>query len=167
MNGADTFVLWYQDERDGFVRDPDGQLLAARSLEALASAASELGLSLVQDGPSLYDFDKLREWCVRTEAAGVDCAAFLNAWNFFDDLARLHEDRQWDYAKLSQRASQTYDKLFWGNNLPSVTPPGERFTASWSAEELEEIRLVMEAGLRLLKAELAAVQAPPRTSRCT
>jgi hypothetical protein len=153
MNGVDTFVLWYQEEREGFVRRPDGQLLAACSLEDLASAAAEMGLPLVHDEPARYDFDQLREWCVRAESADVDCPVFLDAWNFFDDLARLHEDCQSDYAKLSRRASQSYDKLFWGNNLPSMTPPGKRFTPTWSAEELEGIRLVMEAGLRIVEAE--------------
>jgi hypothetical protein len=161
MNGENTFVLWYQDEPDGFVRRSDGQMLVARSLESLASVAREMGLPLVQDDPARYDFDELREWCVRAEAAGVDCPAFLNVWNFFDDLARLHADSQSDYAKLSRRASQSYDKLFWGNNLPSMTPPGERFTPIWSAEELEEIRLVMEAGFRLVEVSLAPVEGPP------
>jgi hypothetical protein len=167
MNGADTFVLSYQEERDGFVRRQDGQLLHARSLEGLASAAAEMGLSIVPDEPARYDFDQLRQWCIGAEAAGVDCSAFLNAWNFFDDLTRLHDDRDSDYAKLSRRAAQSYDKLFWGNNLPSMTPPGERFTPVWSAEELEDIRRVMEAGLRLVEAELPPVEGPPRTSRCT
>jgi hypothetical protein len=161
MKGADTFLLWYQDERDGFVRHPSGQLLSARSLENLASIAAEIGLSLVPDEPVHYDFDQLQEWCDRIRAEGVDCPAFLNAWNFFDDLARLHDDRESHYAKLSQRAAQRYDKLFWGNNLPSMTPPGERFTPIWSAEELEDIHLVMEAGLRLIGAELALVEVPP------
>jgi len=126
-----------------------------------------MGLSLVPDEPARYDFDQLREWCIGAEASGVDCPALLNAWNFFDDLARLHDDAESDYAKLSRGAETSYDKLFWGNNLPSMTPPGESFTPVWSAEELEDIRRVMEAGLKLVEAELSPVEGPPRTSPCT
>lgn len=167
INGADTFVVWYQDERDGFVRRPDGKLIRARSLEGLIFVAAELGLSLVPDEPAKYDFDRLREWCLNATGAGVNCPEFLNAWNFFDDLAWLHDDGESDYAKLSRSAEQSYDKLFWGNNLPSMTPPGERFTPVWSAEELEYIRRVMEAGLKLVEAEVSPVEGPPRISPCT
>ena len=166
INGVNTFVVWYEDDRDGFVRRPDGQLLHALSLEELTSAASEMGLSLVPHKPVRYDLDQLREWCVGAEAAAVDCPAFLNAWNLFDDLAQLHDRCDSDYGKLSRGAAETYDKLFWGNNLPSVTPPGKQFTPAWSAEELEEIRRVMEAGLRLVEAELPPMPGPPRTMRC-
>lgn len=167
MNGTDTFVVWYQEERDGFVRRPDGRLLHARCLEGLASAAAEIGLTLVPDEPAPYDFDQLRGWCMGAEASGIDCPAFLNAWNFFDDLARLRDDPDSDYANLSRSAAQCYDKLFWGKSLPSVTPPGERFTPDWSAEELRDIRRVIEAGLRLVETELSPVEGPPRTSRGT
>ncbi|WP_425618266.1 hypothetical protein NA78x_001969 [Anatilimnocola sp. NA78] len=167
MNGADVFVVWYQEDRDGFVRQPDGHLLHARSLEGLASAATEMGLSLVPEEPARYDFDQLREWCVGADGSGVNYRAFLNAWNFFDDLARFHDEPDSDYAKLSRSAQQSYDKLFWGNNIPAITPPGERFTPVWSTEELEEIRQVMQAGLKLVVAELPPVEGPPRTSRCT
>src|SRR5437763_4943323 len=49
-----------------------------------------------------------------------------DAWNFFDDLTGLHAAPGTEYAQLSRAAAACYDKLFWGNNLPSVTPPGER-----------------------------------------
>jgi hypothetical protein len=154
MNGSDAFVIWYQDEHDGFVRSPDGQLLVADSFRSLAAVAAGMGLPLVPDETAEYDFDRLRDWCRRPSAEGVECPAFLNAWNFFDDLAGLHNNPDSPYAKLSRGAGQSYDKLFWGNNLPSVTPPGERFTPSWGADELDSIRRVMEAGLGLVEAEL-------------
>jgi hypothetical protein len=84
----------------------------------------------------------------------VDCPVFLNAWNFFDDLAGLHDTPDTPYARLSHEAARSYDKLFWGCNLPSVTPVGEHFDPSWRPEELAEIRAVMEAGQALLAAEL-------------
>jgi hypothetical protein len=154
MNGSDALVLWYQDERDGFVRRPDGQLLVAGSPGSLTSAAAEMGLSLGQEDTAAYDFDQLWEWCRRPSAEGVECPAFLNAWNFFDDLAGLHDNPESEYAKLSRGAARSYDKLFWGNNPPSMTPPGKSFTPKWSEDELESIRRVLEAGLGLVEAAL-------------
>lgn len=154
MNGSNTFVIWYQAESDGFLRKPDNRLVAAFSIECLADAASRIGVTLAADQIIDYDFDRLRVWCQHPSAENVECPAFLDAWNCFDDLAGLRLNPDSAYAKLSRNAGPTYDKLFWGNNLPSVTPPGELFTPSWEADELETIRQVMEAGLALVEAEL-------------
>jgi len=113
-----------------------------------------MGLQLVPHDVVEYDFDRLRSWCRQPSAAGIDYSAFLNAWNFFDDLAGLHDNPGTAYARLSRGAGRGYDKLFWGSNLPSVTPPGEWFTPSWGADELDSIRRVLEAGLGLVQGEL-------------
>jgi hypothetical protein len=154
MNGSDAFVIWYQDDRDGFVRKHDERLLVADSVESLAEAAAEISVTLVPDETTDYDFDRLRAWCEHANPASLEYATLLNAWNFFDDLARLNENPDSNFAKLSRSAETVYDKIFWGNNLPSVTPGGERFVPMWEADELDTIRQVMESGLALLEAEL-------------
>jgi hypothetical protein len=85
----------------------------------------------------------------------------LDAWNFLDDLAGMHVGADTPYARLSRGAAECYDRLFWGNNLPAVTPPGERFEPVWSAEELIKIRRVLAAGLVILAAELRGGGAEP------
>jgi len=102
-----------------------------------------------------YDFDRVRTWCDAPVAAGVECRAFLDVWNFLDDLSGLPADADTPYTRLSRAAAGSYDKLFWANNLPAVTPPGEHFDPSWSPEELTAIRGVFEAGLDVLASELA------------
>ena len=156
LNGTMVFVVWYSDQRDGFVRDVTGRLLAACTPEALTAAAKARGIPLVNDEPADYDFDRIGAWCAAPDEERIDCSAFLNAWNFLDDLAGLSEEADTAYARLSRGASACYDKLFWGNNLPAVTPPGEWFEPAWRAGELTEIRRVMEAGLRVLESELQA-----------
>src|SRR5262249_751607 len=107
--------------------------------------------------PADYNFDRIREWCAAPKATGVDCSAFLNAWNFFDDLlVELSDGDQASHARLSPDAAAYYDKLFWGSNLPAVTPPGEWCQPRWQAAELTEIRLILEAGLEHFESELWA-----------
>jgi hypothetical protein len=154
LDGEMAFVVWYSGERDGFLRDAGGRLLTACTLEALAAAAQARGIGLEDAEPSIYDFDRINTWCAAPNAAGVDCQAFLDAWNLFDDLAGLHTGADNPYARLSRETAGCYDRLFWGNNLPTVTPPGEQFEPVWSAEELIEIRRVLAAGLVLLATEL-------------
>lgn len=122
--------------------------------EGIAAAAVARGIALNPREATDYDFDRLEQWCRAPRAEQVDCPVFLNAWNFFDDLAGLHDRPDTPYACLSHKAARSYDKLFWGCNLPSVTPAGEHFEPSWRADELAEIRTVMEAGLALLAAEM-------------
>jgi hypothetical protein len=154
LDGDDKFVVWYQNERDGFVLDPGGGLMAAGSADAIATTALERGISLVSREATDYDFDRIIDWCRHPSPKGVECPTFLNAWNFFDDLAAIHEFPDTDYARLSRVGCHSYDKLFWGCNLAPVTPPGERFDPTWSQEDLDEIRTSLEAGLVLLRSKL-------------
>jgi hypothetical protein len=148
LDGVARFVAWYTADLDGFLRDPDGRLVVTDTAEAL-------GVPLAAAEPVGYDFDRIQVWCAAPDATGVDCRAFLDAWNFLDDLAGLHAGADTPHKRLSREAAGVYDKLFWGNNLPAVTPPGERFEPSWSPTELAAIRRVFESGLGVLAAELA------------
>ena len=164
LDGDAVFVVWSSAEQDGFLRDSGGRLVAARTPTALADAARTLGVTLVNAGPADYDFDHIRAWCAAPTAEGVDCPAFLDAWNLFDDLAGLHAGADTPYTRLSRAAAGCYDRLFRGNNLPAVTPPGEHFDPAWCAEDLAAIRDVMLAGLELLTTELRSAGQAPRPS---
>jgi hypothetical protein len=165
LDGDDKFVIWFQNKRDGFVFADDGRLIWARTPEGIAKAAHERDITLVAEDATSYDFDRISDWCQRGRrrgrsrrraADGVDCNAFLNAWNFFDDLAGVHEFPDTDFARLSCAADNCYDTLFWGCNLPVVTPPGEHFVPSWDHQRLDVIAEVMEVGLALLREKLRA-----------
>jgi hypothetical protein len=154
LNAVDTFVIWYSDGSDGFVVTPEGYLIAANSSENLVMIAANLGLELEHQKVTVYDFDSLLAWCQAPTAEGVQATMFLNAWNFFDDVTRLHADLDSRYVFLSRQASHIYEKLFYGNNLPSITPIGEHYSPSWSNDELTEMRLVFMTGLDHLKKKL-------------
>jgi hypothetical protein len=155
LNGSDVFLLWYTDERDGFLRLPGGRLLLGSSIDGVAASAARVGVALASEAPASYDFDRLRAWCQRPSAGGIEYSPFLDAWNLFDDLAGLHAAPESEYGRLSWAAAGCYDKLFWGSNLPSVTPPGARFEPSWSPEELVAVTQVFEAGINCFVAKLA------------
>jgi hypothetical protein len=52
-----------------------------------------------------------------------------------------------------------YDKVFFGNNLPSMTPPGEHYVPAWSEEEIDRLSRVLTGGLRLFRARVSFVEA--------
>jgi len=154
LSGANALLVWFQNERDGFVRRSDGRLLVAESREDLERMVAEMGFSLVSDDVTEYDLDRILQWCRTPTAEGIDCSPFLNAWNFFDDLAGLHDDPTSAYARLSRDASGCYDKLFGGCNLMNHTPGRPLFIPSWEPDELTTIQRVLEAGLALIAEEL-------------
>jgi len=70
------------------------------------------------------------------------------AWNSLDDLTKSLGVPLGFHGKLANRA---YDKLFWGLNLPSMTPPGQWFTPRWRPRELDKIEQVLrECSARVL-----------------
>jgi hypothetical protein len=73
---------------------------------------------------------------------------------FLMNLTGLQANLDSRYVFLSRQASYIYEKLFYGNNLPSITPIGEHYIPSWSNDELIEMRLVFMAGLDHLKKKL-------------
>jgi len=107
-------------------------------------------------GAEVRALARIANWCAAPDMAGVDRAAFLDAWNFLNDLAGLRDGADTPYTRLSRGAAECYDKLFWGCNLSGVTPPSERFESAWQADELIAIHRVMEAGLELFESEQRA-----------
>jgi hypothetical protein len=67
----------------------------------------------------------------------------LNTWNILTDIARslslpMHGAKE---------SLDVYDKLFWGSNIPAVTPEGQKFTPDWSASEIAALVRVLSSGL--------------------
>lgn len=149
------YLSWYTGERDGFLRSDAGMLIVELDVEGLAKSTARLGVVLEPDPPADYDFDQIGRWCCAVESPQVDCVRLLDAWNFCDDLADLHHGPPTPYKRWSRAAQGCYQKLFWGCNLPSVTPPGKRFDPVWRRDELSAIRRVLLAGRTLLNMNLA------------
>ena len=78
----------------------------------------------------------------------IDCAEFLAAWNLFEDISHsLKSTFDPDHA-LTQKI---YDKLFYGNNLPVITPEGKFYIPLWTGRELVIIHHVMKTGLEMFR----------------
>ena len=57
-------------------------------------------------------------------------------------------------ADLGECVQRVYDKLFFGNNLPAMTPPGEHYDPTWSDAEIRILCSVIAAGLHLFRSHL-------------
>lgn len=154
LDGRDYFLVWRTAESNSLWRDQHGHLLVDAHEQRLRESAESQGIRIEPDAPAQYDFDKTERWCAKADDTSVDCNAILNHWNFLDDLAAWPPQQQSAYQTASKNATGVYNKLFFGCNLPAVTPAGEEYLPNWSADELVELREVLIAGIELLKTEL-------------
>jgi len=147
--GTDAFLLWYTDDQDGVVVDDAGRVLSFSDLNTLQRWARLHGWEASIDGLILYDLDAIRQWIEHPSRETIDCGLVLDTWNLFTDVRvsigqpnTLRDDPEND---------DIYDKLFFGNNLPSMTPPGEHYIPLWSAEEAERLKNILSEGLGLFQ----------------
>ena len=133
--------------------DAKGNIPVFVSMDALSAYAQIENIILVQEEPCLHHLDAIVEW-LKVEhpepegKAAINCNEFLAAWNLFADVSRsiggnFDADREF--------TADIYDKLFWGNNLPAVTPEGQCYIPFWSETEERIIRDVMSQGLQMFR----------------
>jgi hypothetical protein len=123
LDHTDGYLIWFSNDQDGVVTQPDGIVPSFRDQEALRAYAASHQLMLEETAPLLHDLDAVARWLRRSLSADVDCDALLTAWNLFGDLAASVNA---DFDRDRDRTQRVYEKLFWGNNLPAVTPPGKQ-----------------------------------------
>jgi hypothetical protein len=146
------YLIWVSNDEDSkndrFVTDAQGIIPAFTSLEALQAYAAEKNLPLPT--PSSTDpinFDSIVEW-LSTNSDLPACDDLLNAWNAFSDMHSSIQ-RKSAFSEVNFTNKVIYDKIFWGNNLPAVTPEGEHYDPSWSADELETMKSIYTSGIDL------------------
>jgi hypothetical protein len=157
-HGRRAFFIWLSNDQDRVLLDPAGSIRLFDSLRSLSQFLLAGGLTLSEEDCSLWDFDQVLAWCSDPRPP-VDCSHLLEAWNM---LADIHASRGKTNDLLShadQRGRAVYEKLFWGCNLPAVTPEGQTFDPVWSGEECRSLAQLLRLGLAELE---AAVPSQPK-----
>jgi hypothetical protein len=149
LDGIDWHFVWYTNDADGVLVDGDGSILAFRNQSDLEIYAARLGFEFEAEEPILYDLDAIDRWLEDPRGSAIDCKLFLDAWNLFDDVASSIQSRLFEWT--SREADGPYDKLYWGNNLPAVTPPGKRYEPIWSDDEVETLQKILGEGISLVR----------------
>ena len=158
LDGVNRYLIWISREEvsedlDGVWLDSNGVIPVFRSMNALLAYAQNQQITFENGELNLHNLDVVKRWLKvkRSKVQGptsIDCVAFLGAWNFFADVSRslgggFDADRE--------RTQKIYSKIFYGNNLPAITPEGEHYIPRWSNREKRVIREIMAQGLALLR----------------
>lgn len=76
----------------------------------------------------------------------------LEAWNGLDDLAYSIGDILFGRSSWAKCNKKLYKKIFYANELPSITPAGKHFNVILSNKEIEFMKnLLVKQGVRILK----------------
>jgi hypothetical protein len=152
LDGVRRILLWESgdDGADHVVVDDRGMVLEFPSVSAARETRPPAGRVLSSEPATHYDFDTVQAWCAST-ADTLDCATLLSAWNLLGDLP--HAENLFAWADV--RAKGVYDKLFFGCNLPAITPQGNHYVPTWSAPEITALKRVLLLGLAELRARLS------------
>jgi hypothetical protein len=144
LDGRSIHFLWFTNDRDGIEEASPGKIRVFPDASSARKWGSQAGLVIAQDKPVEYDLDRVARWCEHPAKEGIDCNTFLDVWNLFGDLG---SDSSTVFRAANRRGKVLYDKLFFGSNLPTFTPPGERYAPDWSELEVRELARVLRLGL--------------------
>jgi hypothetical protein len=156
FQGRQLGLVWQTGDGDGQADDMDsviiehGRVAAAGTAAGLQALSDRLGIDLEDADGDAWELDGLEELLGLPPTDEI-CARLLNAWNLYGDVARSVG------CSLDDRGPATdtcYDKLFYGNNLESITPPGARYRPAFSAEEKDAVREVLNRGRIILAGHL-------------
>jgi len=148
LRAEKRYLIWISDEKDSVVVDAGGFVPSFCDLIVLRKYAQMNRYSLENEEPILHDLDWVARW-VATRDAQVDCKKALAAWNLFGDIAASVSRPGNAFDRLDSQMGPMYPKLFWGNNLLSMTPQGRQYIPEWSPEEITSLADVLTAGLDL------------------
>ena len=154
LDVQNSYLIWFGDEDDGVVTDAIGKVPCFLKTDDLLRYASSLNLPIKAEEPILHDLDFVASWLKTKNAETVDCDIFLAAWNLFDDVSRSVGGNFNADHKLT---AKIYEKLFWGNNIPAVTPEGEHYEPTWTNQELMIMREILGVGLSLFRKNINCV----------
>jgi hypothetical protein len=151
LGGIDSYLIWYTNEEDGVFMDGRGVVPSFRDAHALLKYAAGRGISVDAEEPTLLNLGVLERWLKERDSELIEPDSFNGAWNLFADVSRCVNGGFDANRELTQKI---YDKLFWGCNLPAVTPEGEHYVPAWTKRELKIMRDVLGSGLHMFRRSL-------------
>lgn len=140
------FLVWFEDDSGNDCVYTLNNKVQTFKTESKARECAE-ALKLNCAGTFLYDAEKLISLIAAHEKP-ADCEFLLDFWNLFGDVA-YSVGRKFEPVR-TKRSDRVYNKLFFGSNLPAMTPPGEKYVPLWTKKERKLLRELMRSGLNML-----------------
>ena len=139
------YLLWMNGaaETDFFVCNPKSKnIIVAENISELNSIANELEFELSNEAVANINMSELLRLLKTIDGRPIStktASYLLEGWNCLEDVAR---SAQINFQDLSggKDLSGIYEKLFYGNNLPAVTPSKTTYHPVFSKSERRALR---------------------------
>lgn len=141
-----AIALEDQQQGDGLAMGPDIGLPLVSKIPADRDLLNRLGLATLSPHPldegekHLADLDSVGNWLMSPDVQKLDYLLFMNAWQFFEKLARERGK-----AKDSWLHSAVYQHLWIGIYAPGLGAP----IPDWRNDEALTLQAYMKTGLRI------------------
>jgi hypothetical protein len=152
LDDQDRFLIWFSGERDGVLLTETGAVVTFANETAAAAFAQAQGLSIELDAGGCWNFDAIARWIERPASDTIDCNAFYDVWNLLGDIA----DSNGTLLDFSDDERHVHGKLFWGCNVPAVTPPSEHFVPEWHEDQIRTLTNALNGALQRARDSIAA-----------
>ena len=141
LDGNDRYLIWSTDDEgnapDSIHVHADGSLLTFADVSTLLRFADRQSLAVVASKtPVLHDIDASLIWTVGDVSSTLHCNNALNVWNLYTDAAATIPTRAKMLGDLLSGHLRLNEMLFYGSNLPAITPKGKQYSPDWSDNDI-------------------------------
>jgi hypothetical protein len=137
------FLAWEDRDVGGaiFRKDTNTEcLLICESISDLKAKLDEASQSRFCEELFEINFDEfwvsVKNLRINRASSIKTCKILLDGWNIMEDLIRTVGQESDLLSLRCPVLDKLYEKLFWGNNLPAVTPEGASYSPIWMQEEI-------------------------------
>lgn len=155
---SEVFALWMEgiSTQDTFLCDDTDTILLENSRATLIKKSrAMLGNSISFSKTTSCDFNQFRVLLHGLKAGKYSriatCIKLNNGWNFLEDLLRTVNAPKNLEIYENKKLGKTYNKIFCGCNLPSITPEGRSYNPIWQASEIEALKRSIKEAILYLK----------------
>lgn len=151
-NGLNYFLIWYSNDRDGFLLF-NQRLLVFFSVEEANIFADKEHIIFEKD-ITVFNLSNIIELVNNIEIS-QNCRTLIDIWHFFSDLSKsLNEKFMGDVNE--EETIDIYNKLFYGSNLKLLK--NEEYHPSFNVDETYKCFEIFQSGLSIINKYLNAVQ---------
>lgn len=139
FSDGEKYLIWHNDDKGKDVVEIVGsKILVFDTLEKAEEYAGN------DCECREYDFSELERF-IHSHDKYFNCKLILDFWNIFNDIVYSFGEKIPD--ERTKRSDRCYNKLFWGNNLPAVTPDGCEYEPVFTRKERKNIRRILSYGM--------------------
>ena len=133
------YTLWYTNDVDGLLNE-NKEMKYFNNENELNNYCVNKKINIEPDSIVLYNIDEINK--TKSDIyVNINCEYILNLWNITADIA---ETIGITFYGNENKITNIYNKVFYGNNLPSLRGDNEEYIPSWNKKEINILIKVLD-----------------------